>query len=671
MKIELFFELYCDNIPAKMQNNAAGQLHRLIVQQFVDFEITELKTFVTTFRFGFHLECMQKHEKCIKGPKCNAPQQAIEGFARKHNVLPKAMLVREEKNVKTFYIMQKVETIFHNNIMQILQGFSWPIAMRWNDTRQYWVRPIRNVLCIVNRKILPIEFAGIKSTNHTFTHNENPILMTNFADYLIKMRENKIFIDKKNHHDSIVEQMEKIATGFEIPEDFLEEIVGLSECTYCSPIDFSLDNFQELPMFAVEKLFLQQKCIFLSRQNKVIIFSNKFTNNDGLYIKNGYKNMLESKLEDLLFFYNQDRAKSLNDFIAHLDHLIFHKELGSMAQKAARVATLVRNIVDKNLVNLVIPHEYDRIVLLCKVDLSSAVVNEMPEVRGLIGSHYLRKLGVANEICDVVANHYEFDEGKFSNQNAKNLSLIINLADHLETALGFLAIGEVPTGSKDPLGIKGHLDHTIIYSMKLKIDFWPHVDCILDLFAQDLKFDAAKIKELFQELILERFIFNYFAHEERNFVLAILYHHMDFNFHKIHEEIYEILGQKSEIIDILPIYKRIKNLLKNKTENSPKKFNLIDEKYFVNRIEEQLTEIKVEVLTNDAEKELFLFLNSELTQLSRVDLLQKLHENRKIIDDFFDNCFINSDDPDEKVNRYSLVQVLRHLFVSVLNFDLL
>lgn len=667
MKIELLFELFCDNIPARMQKNAAQQLCERISQQFSDFEITELQTFVTTFRFGFFLQGFQKIEKRIKGPKCNAPKQAISGFAKKHKFSTKNLLINEEKGVKTFYIVQKIDTIINSNITQILQNFSWPITMYWNESNQYWIRPIRNVLCIFNSEILPIEFANLQSTNCTFDRNENPISITDFLDYQVKMQKNEVFIDKNEHCNNITKQIKKIAPNFEIPADFFGEIVGLSEHTYCFAMDFSLEKFQELPMFAVEKFFLQQKCIFLSDQGQVIIFANTKTENDGENIKNGYKIMLESKLEDLMFFYNHDRAKSLDIFLAKLDNYIFHKDLGSLTKKSQCVAKIAKYIIDKNFVDLIIPNDYnlEKIVLLCKADLTSAVVNEMHEMRGVIGAHYWKKLGVSEKICNVVKNHYELSE------SATTLSLIINLADHLETVFGFFAIGEIPTGSKDPLGIKNHLDHTIIYSVKLKIDLQTHVDYAINFFAQDLQFDAAKLKNIFHELIIERFIFNYFVDEKRDLILAILYHHIDCNFSEMLKNARAILRQKSQITALLPIYKRIKNILKNEEQHSKQKFNFIDKNHFIDISNNYLKEIKADFLCNEQEKNLFSFLNKDLIKLSKSDLFKKLYQNKKLINDFFDNCLINSENLIEKNNRYFLVRVLKCHFVAILNFELL
>lgn len=674
MKINILFELYCDNIPARMQHAAKRQLYEKIAQQFVDFEISELYTFVTTFRFGFHLQCVQKTEKKIKGPKCNASQQAIDGFARKHNISTNALLIDAEKEVKTFYIVQSAEEILTNNVIQILQSFSWPITMRWDDSNQYWVRPIHNIFCICNGEILLIEFAGFKSTNCTFDCYEEPIQIQDFDDYLQKMQENKIFIDKKEHENDIVEQVKKIAPDLQIAADFLEEITGLSEYTYCFATHFSLENFHELPIFAVKKLFLQQKCIFLPEQNQVIIFSNTATENAGENINNGYKIMLESKLEDLLFFYHKDCAKSENDFIEQLDHLIFHKKLGNMKKKAIQVAKITQHIIDNDFPELAktkTKHDLEKIVLLCKADLTSSMVNEMPEIRGFIGAHYWKRLSIADQICTIIASHYEFFEKNFSDQNTQNLSLIINFADHLHTILSFLTIGEIPTGSKDPWGLKNHLDHIIIYGTKLKIDISPYIESTFNLLRENLQFDTEKTQRIFHELIFERFIFNYFANEEKSWILAILYNHINFNFAKIHENISQILQYKSQISDLLPTYKRIKNLLKNKDKKSQNKFNLIHENYFAKLIEENFDQIDQKKLNNTAEKNLFSFLNQDLMQKNRIDLLQKLHANQNIIHDFFDNCLINSEDQIEKQNRHTLVQILQHYFISILNFDLL
>lgn len=757
MRHTLLLEIYSENIPARMQKKAEIQLQELITKHFENCNFHKIQTFCTTFRFGFYLDFEPQEQKKIKGPRMGSPEQAVAGFAKRHQIALENLQIMKEKGAQFYYVIQNENELCAQNLLKILNGFSWLITMRWSSQNHYWVRPILNIMCVLDEKLLEIQFCEITSSNQTLDQQKKPIEIQNYADFLQKISTWNIFLDKHEHKEDILRQLQKLDIE-EVPsDDILDETTGLQEKTYCFLADFDLQSYHILPQKLIENLFAQQKCFLLSDHQRFVIFANTETNNQGENIKNGYQMMLNSKLEDLLFFYNQDQQTGIVNMLQKSKQIIFHQKLGTIKQKNQRIAQLAEQILQKHekkwkidaflqdvgqelsgkFLNLEIdcdlhqlrinaectknssqdsshftgrllqnkaenleiargtssekkllintkshnPTEAPQLsekansiykmLALCKMDMASSIVGEMPEMQGIIGAHFLKQAGFDENLCQIIENQDNFDANNFTNNPSKTLSLSLNLTECLETLLGFFLIGNFPSGSEDPLGLKKTCDKLIFYAEKLEIDLMSNFQDFAQFFPKNIQKNEQKTIDFLQNMLIERFIFVNFASEGKNLILAILQSQNHLNFSILKNTTEQILEIKSQIFAVLPIYKRITNILKNSSaevifENIRKNSNYLSQK-----ISENMQKIQKDRLKNAQEKNLYDLLKNLSYFSSSLCKLQEIFENKEKISDFFDHCLINSENQIEKNNRYKILEILQLNFLSILNFELL
>ncbi|KCZ90825.1 glycyl-tRNA ligase subunit beta [Hyphomonas johnsonii MHS-2] len=406
-----------------------------------------------------------------KGPKVGSPEQAIAGFLKGAGLTSIDQAeVRTDPKKGDFYVAmldkpgRLTADVVAEAVPAIIRGFHWPKSMRWGTGELHWVRPLQGIVCVLDGKVVPFEVDGLASGNQTEghrVHGRGPFTVTGWADYS-KQLEGKghVRLTRAARRDVIAKGIADVCAraGLEWVEDagLLEEVTGLAEWPVVVLGDMD-PAFLDLPPEVITLSMRTHQKYFAVNDKKTgklaphfIVVANIDASDGGKQIAAGNARVLSARLEDGRFFWDKDKATKLDDMAAKLSTIAFKEELGSLGDKVERVAALARELApavgaDADLA--------ERAARLCKADLVSEMVGEFPELQGVMGRYYALAAGEPASVADAIRDHYK-PQGPSDAVPTDPVSIAVALADKLDTLVGFWAIDEKPTGSKDPFALR-------------------------------------------------------------------------------------------------------------------------------------------------------------------------------------------------------------------------
>ena len=507
---DLLLELFSEEIPARMQRKAAGDLKKMITDGLVEAGLTyEAATAYWTPRRlaldirGLTVRSKDVHED-IKGPSVTAPEQAIKGFLRKAGLSDVSQAhVHSDPKKGDFYVAhltkpgRAAEEIVAELVPQTIRNFPWPKSMRWGAASAKpgslrWVRPLQSILCTFGPEteetvVIDFDVDGIKSGNVTYGHrflsDGQAIKVRRFEDYVEKLEKAFVVLDAERRKEIISQDAHNLAfaSGLELVEDegLLEEVCGLVEWPVVLMGEFE-EEFLAIPPEVIRlTIRANQKCFVTRKQgetealsNKFILVSNIAARDGGTEIAYGNGKVVRARLSDALYFWHTDQhdlpdldklaasaqkfgldlKKPLDQRMARLDSLnvTFHAKLGTQGQRVERIRELAAQIAP--LVGAD-PKLAARAAVLAKADLQTEVVGEFPELQGAMGRKYAALQGEDETVAAAIEEHYK-PQGPSDVVPKNPVSVAVALADKLDTLVGFWAIDEKPTGSKDPYALR-------------------------------------------------------------------------------------------------------------------------------------------------------------------------------------------------------------------------
>jgi glycyl-tRNA synthetase beta chain len=477
---ELLLELFSEEIPARMQARAAEDLRRSVTEglKAQALEAGEAKAFATPRRLTLVVEGVPAKSPDIseerKGPRVNAPEQAIAGFVKSAGLgsIKEAQVVKDDKK-GDFYVVKidkpgrPAPEIVAEVVPAVAARFPWPKSMRWGSGRTQWVRPLHSVVCLLDGKVVPFAIedveAGRETRGHRF-HGNAPFEVKGAADYVKGLRAHKVILDAAERARLIAEQARALAREHKLAlvedESLLAENAGLTEWPTVLMGTFD-EAFLEVPAECLMLSMKQhQKCFSLKHPrsgklaNRFLLVSNLMPADGGKAIVAGNEKVIAARLSDARFFWEQDKKRPLDEMATALAGITFHEKLGSQRDRVERVAELAFQIagaVDAN------KEDARRAAQLAKADLVSGMVGEFPELQGLMGRYYAEAAGAKPEIARAIELHYK-PKGPNDTvprvEDGDAVAVAVALADKLDTLVGFWAIGEKPTGSGDPYQLR-------------------------------------------------------------------------------------------------------------------------------------------------------------------------------------------------------------------------
>ncbi|AYM61450.1 glycine--tRNA ligase subunit beta [Agrobacterium fabrum] len=518
---DLLLELRSEEIPARMQRKAAGDLKKLVTDALVERGLTYegAREYWTPRRLTLDIRGLNARSADVreekKGPRTDANEKAIEGFLRGAglNDISEAQVVSDPKK-GDFYIAiinkpgRPAEEIIAEVMPGIIRSFPWPKSMRSGPASMpkgssyagiegkgseslRWVRPLQSIVCLFGpehdeTQIIPFVIDGIVAGNITYGHRfhaPGPITVRRFEDYVSNLEKAKVILDADRRKDIILHDAKDLAfaNGLELVEDegLLEEVSGLVEWPQVLMGTFEEDYLQIPAEIIRLTIKTNQKCFVTRNQgaeeglsNRFILISNIEASDGGKEIIHGNGKVVRARLSDARHFWNRDQGdlpdletlkdsaakfdldlkKPLDQRMAKLDALdvTFHAKLGTQGERVARIRELAKALApvvgaDGALV--------DRAVVLAKADLRTEAVGEFPELQGLMGRKYAVLQGENESVAAAIEDHYK-PQGPSDRLPADKVAITVALADKLDTLVGFWAIDEKPTGSKDPFALR-------------------------------------------------------------------------------------------------------------------------------------------------------------------------------------------------------------------------
>jgi len=479
---QLLLELFSEEIPARMQGGAARDLERMAAERLkaAGLSYEALTTFAGPRRLTLVVEGLPAatpdREEEIKGPRANAPEQALEGFLRKTG-LAKDQLT--ERDGVLFAVIrsrgQSTTALIPDMVDQIIRAFPWPKSMRWGGGTLRWVRPIKRILCLFDGRIVsftvadgspsadgPVQGVEVQdlTEGHRFMGTGRPLKIQDFADYRRQLEANHVMLDVVDRKLRILEGARKICAdrGLVLVDDdgLLDEVAGLAE--WPTPILGDMDPaFLSLPAEVVRLSMKTHQKYFAVRDPQThglapnfVVVANVEATDGGKALAAGNSRVLSARLDDARFFWDEDLKTGFEVWSKKLEGVTFHAKLGTLAERVDRIAALAREIAP--LVGAD-PDQAEAAARIAKADLASAMVGEFPELQGVMGGYYARAFGHPDAVADAVRDHYR-PQGPADSAPTAPLTVALALADKLDTLVGFFAIDEKPTGSKDPFALR-------------------------------------------------------------------------------------------------------------------------------------------------------------------------------------------------------------------------
>ncbi|RWE55536.1 MAG: glycine--tRNA ligase subunit beta [Mesorhizobium sp.] len=562
---DLLLELRSEEIPARMQRKAAGDLRKMMTDGLVAAGLTyeAAREYWTPRRLALDIRGVTARSKDIseeiKGPSTKAPEQAVQGFLRKAGLSSIAEAhIHADPKKGDFYVAhiakpgRVAEEIIAELVPGVIRDFPWPKSMRWGPASAKpgslrWVRPLQSILCTFGPEteepvVVDFEIDGIRSGNVTYGHRfhaPGTIIVRRFDDYAAKLEAAKVVLDADRRKEIILSDARNLAfaNGLDLVEDegLLEEVSGLVEWPVVLMGEFEQD-FLAIPAEVIRlTIRANQKCFVTRPQgvgeelsDRFILTANIEAKDGGKEIAYGNGKVVRARLSDALYFWKTDQSdlpdldrlqvsaekfgldlkKPLDQRMARLDHLgvTFHAKLGTQGERVERIARLAEElapIVASSISRLegempsggkdgrpegVAPREAPassvrdralrqgvptpsvafgdispsrgkipalawRAAVLAKADLTTEVVGEFPELQGAMGRKYALLQGEHPSVATAIEEHYK-PQGPSDRVPTDPVSVAVALADKLDTLVGFWAIDEKPTGSKDPYALR-------------------------------------------------------------------------------------------------------------------------------------------------------------------------------------------------------------------------
>lgn len=673
---DLLIELFSEEIPARMQAKAADDLKGLVTNGLVDAGLAyeSAGAFATPRRLALTVHGLNTRSPDIreekKGPRTDAPAGAIQGFLRGAGLddIAKARVVSDPKK-GDFYVADLVkpgrtaEAIIAELMPQVIRSFPWPKSQRWGSGTLRWVRPLHSIVCTFGPEteepvVIDFEVDGIRSGNVTFGHRflaPEAIKVKRFADYVDKLEKAKVVLDPARRRDIILADARNLAfaAGLELVEDegLLHEVAGLVEWPVVLMGAFD-PAFLDVPDEVIRATIrANQKCFVLKDPktgrlaNRFILTSNMAATDGGATIIAGNERVIRARLSDAKFFWDGDLAIPLETLVPKLEGITFHEKLGSQGDRVRRIVALARQIAP------LIGADADkaaRAALLAKADLLSGVVGEFPEVQGLMGRYYAAHGGEDAAVAAAIEEHWK-PQGPSDRVPMAPVSIAVALADKLDTLMGFWAIDEKPTGSKDPFALRraalGVIRIILDNGVRLPLNAYANkTPDLLNFFADRLK---VQLREQGTRFDLVDAVFALGGQDDLLLIVKRV----------------EALGALLATDDgknLLAGYKRAANILKAEEKKGTTVADAVDANLF-KEDEEKALAAAIETAAQAA--------HDAVADENFEGAMKALATLRAPVDAFFDKVLVNDADERVRANRLALLTVLRDACHQVADFS--
>ncbi|WP_316219302.1 MULTISPECIES: glycine--tRNA ligase subunit beta [unclassified Bradyrhizobium] len=695
---DLLLELFSEEIPARMQAKAAEDLRRMVTDKLVAEGLVYegAKAFATPRRLALTVHGIPARQADLKderkGPRVGGPEAAIQGFLKATGLssIEEATVQRDPKK-GDFYVAliekpgRATLDVLAEMLPVIVRTFPWPKSMRWGKRSERpgalnWVRPLHAITATFGLEteepdVVTFAVDGIEAGQTTFGHRfmaPAPISVRRFEDYEAKLLDTKVVLDPDRRKDTIVTDAKQLAfaQGYELVEDpaLLDEVSGLVEWPVVLMGSFDPD-FLSVPGEVIRATIRNNQKCFVVRDPKTgglapkfILTANIEASDGGKTIIAGNERVIRARLSDAKFFYETDLKTRLEDRLPKFEQIVFHEKLGTQAERIKRIERLAAEIAP--LVGADV-ETTKRAAKLAKADLLTEVVGEFPEVQGLMGKYYALAQGEDASVAAACEEHYK-PQGPNDRVPTDPVSVAVALADKLDTLVGFWAIDEKPTGSKDPYALRRAALGVIrlITDNTLRLSLLQVAKSALSglqgkgtgdpekLAADLLSFFADRLKvQLREQGARHDLVDAVFALGGQDDLLMVVRR-------------VEALGKFLDTDDgknLLAGTKRASNILAIEEKKDKRKFEGAPDASLYKLDEEKALAKAIGEVTVDA--------NAAVAREDFAAAMTAMAKLRPAVDAFFDKVKVNDDDPKIRENRLKLLNEIRSATRAVADFS--
>jgi glycyl-tRNA synthetase beta chain len=468
---QLLLELLSEEIPARMQPGAQRDLERMAQERLAGAQLPfeRLRAFAGPRRLTLVVDGLPAAQgdrtEERKGPRVGAPEQALAGFLRTAGVAQEALVERDGAWFATIARTGRPTTaIIAGMVEEIVRGFPWPKSMTWGLGRLRWVRPLQRILCVFDRQVVPVNIEGFEAGDltegHRFMGEARPFRARDFDEYREALAGHFVVLDADERQQRIQFNASALcrAHDLDLVEDdgLLGEVGGLAE--WPVPLLGEMDPaFLQLPpevirtsMRTHQRYFAVQNRTTGRLAARFVVVANIEAVDGGKLVAAGNARVLSARLKDAQFFWDEDRRAGFQVWLEKLRGVTFHAKLGTMAERVARLEELAETLAPAVGAD---PKRAREAAHLAKADLASAMVGEFPELQGVMGAYYARDAGLPGPVAEAIGEQYR-PAGPSDDVPDTPLAMALAMADKLDTLAGFFAIGEKPTGSRDPYALR-------------------------------------------------------------------------------------------------------------------------------------------------------------------------------------------------------------------------
>ena len=700
---DLLLELFSEEIPARMQARAAEDLRKLVTDRLVDAGLVYegAKAFVTPRRLALAVQGVPVRQPDVKeekkGPRVGAPAGAIEGFVRAAGLksIEEATVKPDKKGDFYVAVIEKpgrpaIEVI-GQLVPEVVKAFPWPKSMRWGERSAQpgalgWVRPLHSIVATFGPEtedpdIVAFAIDGIAAGDETRGHRfmaPQPFKVRRLEDYAAKLEKAKVVLDPERRRQIILADAKNLAfaQGYELVEDagLLAEVAGLVEWPVVLMGSFD-EAFLAIPPEVIRTTIRNnQKCFVLrdpktgQLANKFILVANIEAEDGGKEIVAGNERVIRARLSDAKFFYETDLKTRLEDRLAKFNDIVFHEKLGTQAKRIDRIEQLAVELAPTVGADV---EKVKRAARLAKADLLTEVVGEFPELQGLMGKYYALAQGEDASVAAASEEHYK-PLGPGDRVPTDPVPIAVALADKIDTLVGFWAIDEKPTGSKDPYALRRAALGVIRIALSGKHDLVPR--SLLEMHIKRVRSNLSDVEMLsigdsFEEFFYERLKVQLREEGARHDLVDAVLHLRGraAGIVSIVRRV-EALGKFLDTEDgknLLAGYKRATNILRIEEKKDGRSYSERSDPAFYRQDEERALSKAIDIARNEA--------GAAVAREDFEAAMRAMAKLRPHVDAFFDKVTVNVADGADKEklreNRLKLLNGIRAATGTVADFS--
>lgn len=682
-KSDLLLEIGLEEIPARFVVDAANQLadrvRELLTEQHIGFG--KIHVYSTPRRLAVLVEEVNEkqddlHEE-VKGPAKKIAldengnwTKAATGFTRGQGKTVDDIYFKEIDGTEYVHVAKHIQgrntMDVLKNLKEVITGLSFPKNMRWADFDLRYIRPIRWIIALYGSQILPIEITNVKASNKTYGHRflGQDIVIRGPKEYKTALLAQHVMVDYEERKAVILEQIHQLESekNWHVPidPDLLDEVSNLVE--YPTVLFGSFEKeYLQLPEEVLITTMKEHQRYFpvKDESGRLLNYFITVRNGDANHLDNvrrGNEKVIRARLQDAVFFYEEDQKLSINDAINKLEKVVYHDQIGTYKEKLQRIKSLSQYILQQLPVSKEMQEHTLRAAEICKFDLVTQMVDEFPELQGIMGEKYAVIHGENPLVAKAINEHYmpKNADGELPETEA---GAVVSIADKLDTIASIFSIGLIPSGSQDPYSLRRQATGVvqILANKGWNIDF---TALLKESIKQTVKFSKRNEQEVFADM------FSFFQLRFKHLLAekGIRYDIVDAVLEAPIRDVKSLI-EKAAILD----RKKEEAGFKENVEALSRVIN-ITKKF------EKAIEIDPGLFENETESQLYEAYQQMKSQLYETDpeqYYQLLVRLKDPINQFFDQTMVMVDAEKIRNNRLSLLKSLSNLIGGFAQFSMI